>query len=327
MKISKAKCPRCGNLNYILPSNNPLVDGICISCLNKSLDAAKVEHFVFFCRTYNYPLDLKAYMALYAESKNNVFVRYAELLIDNGKLSYTDKTSDVWPKVEEEWSKLKSYQDLILKLPLVRESFEERAKLKWGYENNFEELLQLENLYINTVKSYNITEPMRLNAIRMACKLSIIMNQLIDQKDAKQIKEFASAYQGFLKIAQIDDVGVVASEGTIKTVADLYNYLESNGFQFNFYDKENKDVVDFTIADIKESIRNEITNATGLDIKLEHMKEVFLNKEETKVSNIAMNKKPITQIMDSEDPLDVIEYDTDTELNAQEVDLTYFEEE
>ncbi len=201
-----------------------------MNCINEILDASRVEHFAFFCRTYNLPFNPNVYMVLYKEERKNVFVRYVETLLDEGKLKFDEPTGDLWKEVEKEWSKVKTYTDIILKIPTVRESFEERSHVKWGYDYSFAELIQLENLFVNTIKVYNVTDPMRLDAIKKACKLSVKIDSLIESGDAKSIKDYTAAYQSFLKAAQIEELGQVANEGTIKTVSDLYKYLEKEWF-------------------------------------------------------------------------------------------------
>lgn len=327
MKITKEKCSRCGNLNYIIPSNNPLVKGVCNSCINKILDPASVEDFAFFCRTYNIPFSPNAYMTLYREYKNMVFVKYIEALQDDGKLVFGDELKDVWKEVESEWSKVKTYSDILLKIPAIKQSFEERSRVKWGMEYTFSELIQLENLLLNTIKVYNITDPMRLDSIKKACKLSVKIDALIESGDAKSIKDYTSAYQSFLKSAQIDELGQVANEGTIKTVADLYKYIEKNGYEFKFYDKEERDIVDKTINDIKTSIKHEIANATGLDLKIEEIKRSFKQKEEEDLTQQVLDDTPLSELVDSEDYYDEVEFETDEALDNEEFDLEYFEEE
>lgn len=325
MNIKQEKCPQCGNIHYVVPSNNPLVKGVCINCLNETLDVSRVDHFEFFCRTYNLPFSPNIYMNLYREYKLMTFVKYVETLVDDGKLNFNEPTGDLWKEVEKEWSKVKTYTDILLKLPIVREGFEERSRVKWGMEYTFGELIQLENLLVNTIKAYNITDPMRLDAIKKACKLSVKIDSLIESGDAKSIKDYTAAYQSFLKAAQIEELGQVASEGTIKTVADLYKYMEKNGFEFEFYDKEERDIVDKTINDIKSTIRNEIVNATGLDIKLEEIQKSFKQKQEEDVTQIALDQKPLSEILGT-DFYDEIEFETDKELENEELDLEYLED-
>lgn len=327
MKVEKQICSRCGKLDYIIPSNNPLVIGIGVNCINQVLDASRVEHFAFFCRTYNLPFSPNVYMALYKEHKQDVFVKYVETLLDDGKLKFDEPTGDVWKDVEKEWTKVKTYTDILLKIPTVRENFEERSRVKWGYEYTFAELIQLENLFINTIKVYNITDPMRLDAIKKACKLSVKIDSLIESGEAKSIKDYTGAYQSFLKAAQIDELGQVANEGTIKTVSDLYKYLEKKGFEFEFYDREERDIVDKTMNDIKTLIRNEISNATGLDFKLEEIRKSMSAKIEEDVTRQVYDETPLSELISSEDYYEEIEKDVDKEFEDQELDLEYLDEE
>lgn len=326
MKVNKEVCSRCGKLEYVIPSNNPLVQGIGVNCINQVLDASRVEHFAFFCRTYNIPFNPNVYMVLYKESKANVFVRYVETLLDEGKLKFEDKTGDVWGEVEKEWTKVKTYTDILLKLPTIRDSFEERSRIKWGEDYSFGELIQLENLLVNTIKVYNITDPMRLDAIKKACKLSVKIDALIQSGDAKSIKDYTAAYQSFLKAAQIDELGQVANEGTIKTVSDLYKYYEKHGFEFKFYDHEERDIVDKTIGDIKASIRQEIGNATGLDFKLEDIKKNMNRKIEEDITKEVLDSTPLSDLLTSEDYYEEVEREVDEEFSKQELDLEYLEE-
>lgn len=325
MEIQKKKCPRCGNLNYILPSNNPLVEGRCISCVNEALDVSKVEHFAFFCRTYNLPFDLNLYMTLYKKHKNKTFMAYVEALLDDGTLSFADKVTDVWPEVEKEWSKVQTYTDILLKLPEIKDSFQERARIKWGHDYTFQELVQLENLLTNTIKVYNISDPMRLDAIRKACKLSVKIDALIESGEAKVLKDYTTAYNQFLKSAQIDELGSVANENSIKTVADLYKYMEKNGFEFKFYDKEERDIVDKTLNDIKHSIREQIVNATGLDLKIQEITKSFKDKMEDNLTEHTILSSPLDDMV-NEDYYEEVELETDNKLLDEELDFDYLDD-
>lgn len=327
MNVPKEKCSKCGNLNYVVPSNNPLVKGVCQNCLGSMLDVSRVEHFEFFCRTYNLPFNPNLYMVLYraTDLKNSVFVSYVEKLSDSGEIKFNEPTGDVWKKVEEEWSKVKTHTDILLKIETVRKAFEERTRVKWGEDYSFAELIQLENLLTNTIKAYNITDPMRLDAIKKACKISVKIDALIEAGDAKAIKDYTSAYKDFLKAAQIDELGQVASEGTIKTVSDLYKYLEKRGFEFTFYDKEDRDIVDRTIIDFKNTIKREIGNATGLEQKLEEMQAALLKNKEDEATTEVLETTPLKDIL-GEDFYDEMEFESDKELEQEELDIEYDDE-
>lgn len=57
----------------------------------------------------------------------------------------------------------------------------------------------------------------------------------------------------------------------ITTVAELYQYMEDNGFEFKFHDGFDRDEVDMAITDIQNANRRLILEATGLETLLEDM--------------------------------------------------------
>lgn len=84
----------------------------------------------------------------------------------------------------------------------------------------------------------------------------------------------------------------------ITTVAELYDYMERNGFQFKFYDGFPKDEVDTTIKDIQDSNRRLILESTGLQQTLEDM---VRQRQESLESN---RTQEITQQESLQDLLD-----------------------
>jgi hypothetical protein len=55
MIFPKAKCPRCGQVNEMMISNNPVAQPICFVDIEKELVHDNLEHADIFCRTYNLP--------------------------------------------------------------------------------------------------------------------------------------------------------------------------------------------------------------------------------------------------------------------------------
>ncbi len=112
----------------------------------------------------------------------------------------------------------------------------------------------------------------------------------------------------------------------LKPFLTFINILKKNGFEFKFYDKEERDIVDKTINDIKNLIRSEIGNATGLDFKLEEIKKSMNQKIEDDVTKEALDNTPLSDLLASEDYYEEVEKETDAEFENQELDLEYLEE-
>lgn len=178
-------------------------------------------------------------------------------------------------------------------------------------------------MFVNTIKNLNIVDPIKLDIVKKVCKSAVILDTVMEggASESKQIKEFASAHQTLLKMSGIDEMANTIRDGdtTIRTVADLYKYMEKNGFQFKFYDDVERDVVDKTIKDIQESIRYEIVNATGLESTLESIEKAYIQKAEEKEEEEAIKQTSIEELID--DVYDKVERETDAYFESQEIEI------
>lgn len=270
------KCPKCGRIRQLMFSNNPLSgETICFGCIAENLDYKNIEHADFFCRTYNMPFDPELWIELSEQYKDAVFQEYTNVMLENKEyqpnLYYTSSTADVWSKVNKEWGRMRSFAEILSKIGAIRDSYVMRGRLKWGEQYTFEELIKLDSIYSRTLKANNITNPMQKEAVKTLCKLQIEMDEAIRAKDAKAIKDFSSAYSTFAKQADLETMISETKTDEITTVAELFDYMEKQGFQPKYHHGDPKDEVDMTIKDIQESNRQLILEATGLQQVLEDM--------------------------------------------------------
>lgn len=103
-EFKTGRCPKCGKIAEIMQSNNAITPGICLNCLKKELDASKLEHADFFCRTYNIPLDPNRWVELYERCGDNVYYFYLKEFFESNteNLYYQKATKDLWKKADEE---------------------------------------------------------------------------------------------------------------------------------------------------------------------------------------------------------------------------------
>lgn len=214
-------------------------------------------------------------MKLADESQEAVYRKYTELILDDEEnrpnLAYESQTSDIWKRTTKEWEKCRSFSEILNKLKNIKESYIERGRLKWGEQYTFEELINLDSLYTRTVKANNIVNPLQKEAVKALCKIHIEMNEAIRAKDAKALKDFSTTYATFAKQADLEGMINETKTDDITTVAELYDYMEKNGFQFKFNDGFDRDEVDRTIKDIQKYLRRLVLESTGLQPLLEEM--------------------------------------------------------
>ena len=146
-----------------------------------------------------------------------------------------------------------------------------RGRLKLGDQYTFEELIQLDQLYTRTIKANNIISPMQKVAVKTLCQLQMKVNHAIRLEDSKALKEYSSAWSTFAKQANLEEMINEAKTEDITTVAELYQYMEDQGFIFKYYQGDCKDEIDFAIKDIQDTNRRLILESTGLQAQLEEM--------------------------------------------------------
>jgi len=106
-----------------------------------------------------------------------------------------------------------------------------------------------------------------------------MIDKSVQEKNIKKIKDLSESYNKFIKTAKIDEM-IESSQGDVlRTVADLANYIEKEGFEFEYYDNYERDVVDTTINDIKEYLRTLVLESTGLEQTLETIKRGYEKKK------------------------------------------------
>lgn len=158
------------------------------------------------------------------------------------------------------------------------------------------------------------------------------MDEAIRAKDAKAIKDFSNAWSTFAKQADLDTMIQETKTDDITTVAELYDYMEKQGFQFKFYDGFDRDEVDMTIKDIQSTLRTLVLESTGLQPLLEQLaqKRLETKEEEQAAAALSTPGKTINDLLDAMPDDGEIATETDnvaTEYNFDEEDMLGDEEE
>jgi len=298
MALKRGRCPKCGAYNDIVASNNPLVEPICMICMNDTIDTGNIEHADFFCRTYNFPFDPNQWIKLFESNPKTVIEKYIKPLLNVEDAKYLTDTRDLWKEANVEWAKTKTHAQLLSNITVIKQDFMAQGMIKWGTDYTFNELIQLENLFSTTIAAFDINNPMQVDAIKKACKLSIMVDRAVEEANVKEIKELSTAYNQFVKTAKIDEMIESAQSDVIRTVADLVDYLEESGFEFTWYDGYARDIVDTTINDMKAYLRTLVLESTGLEQTLELIQTKYLEAQHTKADGDAVLDMPLERIVE-----------------------------
>lgn len=288
----------CGPNATIVPSKNPLIPEICIEKVQSLLDYNNVEHADFFCRTYNLPFEPTIWINIVKEYKEKVFEEYTKLYNDDeyNEDEYENWNMDLWKDLNEEWGLVQTHEHLISKIKPIKEGFMLRNHIKWGSNYTFEELITLENLFVNTLSANDVSNPMQIDAIKKACKMSVALDRAIVDGDAREINDLSKAYQSFIKTAKIDDLITASSQDVISNVAQLVEYIEKEGFEFTFYDNVDRDIVDKSLKDIQQFLQRLVMDATGLDSVFETISNAVKEEDAVKKDSESFERVPLEDL-------------------------------
>jgi hypothetical protein len=300
MALKQGKCSLCGKFKKLMYSNNPLVQPACLSCIAAAKDLKNLENADFICRTYDLPFDPNMWIRAIKDNPDAILEIYSKYFLEPNMEDwfYASSTRSIWKEANKEWEKAMTHAELLEKIADVKEAFLERGRVKWGANFTFTQLIQLENLFSTTVASFDVNNPMQIDAIKKACKASLMLDEAMLQGEVKNIKDLTAAYQQFVKTAKIDEMIESAHTDVIRTVADLAQFLEDNNFQFTFYDGKDRDIVDKTIRDMKEHLRTLVLESTGLEQTLELIQKNYIASKREKADLHAQEALPIDVIIE-----------------------------
>jgi len=88
-----------------------------------------------------------------------------------------------------------------------------------------------------------------------------------------------------------------ANTDVIRNVSDLVQYLEENNFEFEYYDKVERDIVDQTINVLKEHTTNLVLESTGLEATLNQIKESYEAQKKMEADNQAFRALPLEELL------------------------------
>lgn len=301
---STRRCPQCNKLGIVVNSNNPLSPGICKECLERLVPWNNLAAVNNWCRTYNIPFNPDKWTRIASEMKGDSFETYITVIMDEYKAdpSYHEKDdkTELWNRVNEIWDRNLEFKDILLQIESIKEDWLKLQKSKWGPQYEFSEYLRLEEITNSTIRSTGTTNPLTIDTIRKLATTSIMIDKMIQEGEVKAAAEYSKMYQTFIKSGGFEEMIDVSSDAdVIANVADLCNYLEENNFQFKFYDKVERDVVDKTILDQQNWVRRFVLDSAGIiQQEYEIISDSWKTKIESEKHEEATKKLTLEEIID-----------------------------
>ena len=141
-----------------------------------------------------------------------------------------------------------------------------RLRLKWGKGYKPTEWVQLEQLYDDMMKSYDIQTAGHFDTLKFICKTSLKMNQLIDIGDVDGFQKMSKVYDSLMKSGKFTAAQNKAENGEfVDSVGELIALCEKDGYIERFYSESPNDKVDITLQDMQRYTRRLVEEETNLN--------------------------------------------------------------
>lgn len=196
----------------------------------------------------------------------------------------------------------------------LKDSYVERGRLKWGKQYTYGDIIKMDGMYIKTLRSNNITNPLQKEAVKTLCKIQVELDEAIAAKDAKAIKDFSTAYATFAKQADLETMINETKTEDITTVSELYQYMEELGYIFKYYDGVTRDEADKTIKDINDTLRRCVMESTTLGPVLEQMIKDKQKKDEEEYASKVSENESLEEILGFNPEDAVVDKESDDEI-------------
>lgn len=328
MNFRFATCPRTHALALLMSNrNNPLAEEVSFDYIATVINVRDTHSAELFCRTYNIAFmpDVWIKMADSIPVPAKMIETYAAAMFDEKQNAldgqtgeYIDRAQLTWEAVNSLWSKTVKQRDILLRLQPLQADFVTRERINWGDQYDFNDLIKLNDLYIQSLKANSITNPIQKESLRTLLKIMIDINRAIVTKDTGELKSLTAAFSTMAKTAQLDNMIEDTHTDELSTLAEIAQIVEDSGFDMPYYDGTDRDAIDMAIHDIEESNARLVKTATGLGPQIEQMMTKYREEQADKAEKAAQEEVNISALLTA--------YESDQQVEEEDDSLVLNEE-
>ena len=156
-----------------------------------------------------------------------------------------------------------------------------KFRLKWGKQYKPEEWVQLEKLYDEMMKSYDIQTAGHIDTLKKICRVSLKADQLLNIGDIDGAQKAIKMYDMLMKSGKFTAAQNKAENGEfLDSISELVTICEKQGFIPRYYIDSPKDKVDRVLQDLQGYTRTLVTEEMNLGVLIENaVKQIEKDKE------------------------------------------------
>lgn len=307
------KCSKCGidksADSFITTKSWFYNDGlspICNSCIKDYL----IEHewewgeIDKLCQMLDIPFIPRKFEELKNINGDEVFPIYAKYF------NSTQFEKFGWEDYFKKYIELKNKAKLDMELPLVRDTYYDDLRLRWGQNYDDEQLVYLENLYNGLLATQNVNGALQMDQAQKLCKISLAIDERIMANT--DFDKLMQSYEKMTKVADFTPKNA-RSDADFSSMGEIVAWEEKRGWMNKWYDNANRDIVDEVIHSMQAYVQRLYTNEPGIGEEVtERIQQLKIASElEQKDSELEQKRfleDPFFEIQD----VDLEKHDNDT---------------
>lgn len=275
-KESQILCTACGNIKKSKDFNKSFSDlysknidsklTICKECIVKLYikyldaygDRRKAVYYV--CRKLDACFLHTVFEAAELQCKNKSSLISIYIQKINSLKQYKGYTFDNSNPIEEDIPRTTTDTLKIIeqKIEDKKEHISPEALARWGNSYSKEQIIKLENFCNDMKGSYKVETASHKDYLFKIARTSLKMDEALDKDDVAEFEKLSRVYDSLMKSAKFTAVqrSAVDDAGGFATISEFVDALERDGFIPPYPIEENMDIVENTIADMKQYTKN-----------------------------------------------------------------------
>ena len=250
-------------------SNSPLFGSthkvpICKSCISDMIDYNNINTIYKVLQIMDIPFDYETWEKCSSKNSKNiigVYLRQVKNLSQWQGKTWKDSIFNSFNNnTNKENNDMNNYSNINEEIPIELIN-------KWGNNYTIQQIEKLEKFNKDMMNSYDVKTASHKDYLKKICKVSLKMDEALDNNEVNEFQKLSTVYDNLMKSAKFTAVqrSAVDDTGGFATFSEFIEALEKEGFIEPKKIEEDYDIVEATIADIKNYTKKLVLGDTSIN--------------------------------------------------------------
>lgn len=171
-------------------------------------------------------------------------------------------------------------EEMLEMIASLTDADRKHLRLKWGKAYRPDEWIQLEQMWDEMERSYDIQTAGHRNDLKLLCKTNLKANQMLDAGDIESYQRLSKVYDQLMKSGNFQATQNKKQEGdAVNSISEFVLMCEEQGFIPRYYVDKPNDRVDATIQDLKNYTHDLVVEEMNLGNLIENAVQQMVRQE------------------------------------------------